>query len=70
MKFAVCINNIEYEASLEKGKIYQMIEDNTLLNKNLVRIIDESGEDYLYSSDMFEEIKVPKKIEEALLAVK
>lgn len=69
MKFSVCINNQGYEASLEKGKIYQVQGDIKASKKNLIRVIDESGEDYLYSKDMFMSIKVPKKVEEILLTV-
>lgn len=69
MKFSVCINNQGYEASLEKGKIYQVRDDPKASGKNLIRVIDESGEGYLYSKDMFIPIKVPKKVEEVLLTV-
>ena len=70
MKFSVCINNKGYEASLEKGKIYQVKDDNKSSGKGLIRIIDESGDAYLYSKEMFVPIKVPKKVEEVLLTVK
>lgn len=69
MKFVVCINNSDYEASLELGKIYQVKSDSNASKNNLIRIVDESGEGYLYSKDMFVSIKVPKKVEDVLLAV-
>jgi hypothetical protein len=45
--FAVCIRNDEYEASLELRKIYEVLEDSAAAKHNMVRIIDEEGEDYL-----------------------
>jgi len=67
MKFVVCINNEGYKASLEKGKIYQVLEEKASVKAGLIRIIDESEEDYLYSEDMFVSIKVPKEVEKALI---
>jgi hypothetical protein len=66
-KFIVCINNNGYEASLEKRKLYQVIEDNKAEPLDLVRVVDESGEDYLYPANYFLGIKLNKEIEEAIL---
>lgn len=52
-QFAVCINNSEYPASLEPHKIYVVIPDEDSAKDGDLRIIDESGEDYLYSADWF-----------------
>jgi hypothetical protein len=49
--FAVCINNENYPASLEKRKIYQVISEQNVEEQNLIRVIDESGEDYLYPNN-------------------
>ncbi|MFW9881744.1 MAG: hypothetical protein ACFFG0_52435 [Candidatus Thorarchaeota archaeon] len=68
MKFVVCIDNSDYEASLELGKIYLVQEDEKATD-DLIRVVDESGEGYLYQKEMFVSIKVPKKVEEVLLAV-
>ncbi|MBD2621371.1 hypothetical protein H6G48_06645 [Microcystis flos-aquae FACHB-1344] len=68
-KFAVCLNNEGYEASLEVGKIYCVIPDETAEINSLIRVIDESGEDYAFSVNRFHAIELPKPIEEALLSV-
>jgi len=51
--FAICINNIDYPASLELHKVYPVLPDIEALEDGDLRIIDESGEDYLYPSDYF-----------------
>lgn len=66
-QFAVCINNEGYNASLELGKLYRLLPDIEAEAHGLVRVIDESGEDYAYSSDRFHAMKVPSVIERALL---
>ena len=65
--FAVCIKNEEQEASLELRKIYEVLEDSTAEKHNMVRVIDEEGEDYLYPSDWFLPIELPHNIEEAIV---
>ncbi len=60
-KLIVCVNNKGFEASLEKRKLYQVIEDYSAEQMNLVKVIDESGEDYLYPSSLFLGIKLRKK---------
>lgn len=65
--FAVCIDNEGYPASLELRKIYQVLPDEKAAKHNLVRIIDESGEDYLYPQSFFVEIELPQAAEEAFL---
>jgi len=68
MTFAICLDNEGYEASLELRKIYQVLpaEDND--PKDYVRIVDESGEDYLYHKKGFELIELPQRTERKLLA--
>ena len=68
-KFAVCLNNEGYEASLEVGKIYRVIPDETAEINGLIRVIDESGEDYAFSVNRFHAIELPNPIEEALLSM-
>lgn len=65
--FAICINNTDYAAALEKRKIYQVIPDEQATAHGLVRIIDESGEDYLYPTTYFIPIDFPPTIRNALL---
>ena len=68
-QFAVCIDNSEYPASLELHKIYVVIPDDNALESGDLRIIDESGEDYLYPADWFVLVELPKKVEKSLLKV-
>ncbi len=65
--FAVCVRNVGYEASLELHKIYPVLQDAEAENESDVRIIDESGEDYLYPSEWFVPIEVPDAVEASLL---
>jgi hypothetical protein len=58
----VCIRNDGYEASLERHKIYQVLSDSVAANHGQVRIIDESGEDYLYPAEFFLRIDLPASI--------
>ncbi len=67
-EFVVCINNKGYEASLEFGKIYQVITDKDAEAEGLIRIIDESGEDYGYSLERFHAVTLPQTLENVLLA--
>ena len=65
-KYLICINNEGYSTSIEKRKLYERVEDSESEKFNLVRIIDESGEDYLYPGNYFLGIKLNKEIEEAV----
>jgi len=65
-KFVVCIKNDGYPASLELRKIYQTIHDDGAAERGLVRVTDESGEDYLYPVDYFLPIELPQAIIKAL----
>ena len=58
-RFAVCIGNEGYPASLEVRKIYRVINDQEAEQHDLVRVIDESGEDYLYPGELFVLISLP-----------
>jgi hypothetical protein len=66
-EFVVCIKNIDYPASLELHKIYCVLIDEDATSEGDIRIIDESGEDYLYPSSYFVPIQVPQTVEESLL---
>lgn len=59
-QFVICVKNRENEASLEPRKIYEVVEDAFAKEKNLIRIIDESGEDYLFPADYFMPITIPQ----------
>lgn len=65
MKYVICIDNKDYESSLEVRKLYR-VADESYLEDNLISIIDESGETYLYSKNMFMEVEIPNEIVEKL----
>ena len=65
-RFVVCIDNSDYEASLELHKIYPVLPDPDAAQHRDLRIIDESGEDYLYAASRFVAIEVPKALERAM----
>jgi len=64
--FAICINNGEYAGTLELRKVYEVLEDPSAAARDYARIIDESGEDYLYPKAWFVPVAVPESIEELL----
>jgi hypothetical protein len=64
MKYVVCVNNQDYSASLEVRKLYQVLEDEQAGQRQMLRIVDESGEDYLYPSRYFAEIEVPENLQQ------
>ena len=66
-KFVVCLKNTGYEASLEPRKIYQTLADGDAAKHQQVRVIDESGEDYLYPQSFFAPIDLPPPIRKAVL---
>jgi hypothetical protein len=66
-RFAVCINNAGYAASLEVRKLYEVISDPEAEKDQMIRVVDESGEDYLYSADRFVLAPLPAAVELAVL---
>lgn len=64
-RFVVCIKNNDYPASLEVRKIYQIIPDTQAKSHQMIRVIDESGEDYLYPTSYFVPIELPEAVEQA-----
>jgi len=67
--FVVCLRNPGYEGTLEVRKLYEVIEDPSADQHNQVRIVDESGEDYLYPSSWFSRIDLPRSVEDQLAGV-
>jgi hypothetical protein len=67
MKFAVCVNNDDYPASLELHKIYRVLPDEAAESDGDLRIVDKSGEDYLYSAHRFILVELPQAVEKSLL---
>ena len=64
--FALCINNEGYEASLEVGKVYRIIPDDEASAHGYIRIIDESGEDYVLGDHRFHRVGLPNAVGEML----
>jgi hypothetical protein len=67
-RFAICVDNSDYDASLILRKIYEVIPDERGAKDDLLRIVDESGEDYLYHKNHFIVVEFPIEVEHALLA--
>jgi hypothetical protein len=66
-RFLLCVDNEGYEASLEVRKLYEMIPDREAERHSQVRIIDESGEDYLYPSKFFAPVRLPTHTKNRIL---
>ena len=66
-RFAVCVNNADYPASLELHKIYRVLADADAASDRDLRVVDESSEDYLYSAENFVLIHLPHAVERSLL---
>ncbi|MBN1612084.1 MAG: hypothetical protein JW940_35965 [Polyangiaceae bacterium] len=62
----VCVSNEGYPASLEVRKIYVSVADRDAEQEGMVRVVDESGEDYLYPKQFFAEIRVPPALAKAM----
>ena len=67
-RFVVCLRNKGYEVSLERRKIYQVLADPEAAKLKQIRVIDESGEDYLYPQNFFAPIELPQPLRRAVQA--
>ncbi len=70
--FALCLDNAGYEVSLIPGKVYLLVpdaRDARAAQDELIRIVDETGEDYLYHKDLFAFVEFPESVETRLLAM-
>jgi hypothetical protein len=65
--FAICIRNDGYQGTLETRKLYEVLEDPSAAKRNSIRVIDESGEDYLYPEAWFVRVALPETVEAQLL---
>lgn len=65
-QFVVCVDNSGYPASLELHKLYRALPDPSAAEDGDVRVIDESGEDYLYPAEYFVEVEVPRRAADAI----
>ena len=62
----VCVHNDEYPVALEVHKIYEVVPDPIAAGHGLLRVIDESGADYLYPATYFAPIELPQAVRQAL----
>jgi hypothetical protein len=69
-RYVLCVRNEEYSASLEKLKLYRRIADAHSERHGLIRVIDESGEGYVYPVDFFRAIEIPKPVRRILSRTK
>jgi len=67
--FALCIDNTDYQASLIPGKVYRILSDPRAARDDLVRIVDERGEDYLYHKSHFVFVDFPPAVKKKILAL-
>lgn len=67
--FALCIDNSDYQASLIPGKVYRILPDPLAAEDDLLRIIDESGEDYLFDKSYFVLVDFPPAVRKKILAL-
>jgi hypothetical protein len=65
--FVICIDNADYPIDLEVGKVYPVLPDAKGEAHGMIRIVDNSGEDYLYSADQFVAIQLPDSAQKAVL---
>ena len=70
ISFAVCIENAAHPASLELHKIYRVLPDQDAAAEGDLRVIDESGEDYLYPAEWFAAVELPRRVRTSLLTVR
>ena len=68
MSYAICLNNEGYAASLKPRKLHELLPDNDAKARGMLRVVDESGEDYLYPTNMFAPLQLPENLEAALKA--
>jgi len=65
-KYAICVDNAEYPVSLELHKVYRVLHDAEALQDGDLRIVDESGEDYLYPANYFLPVDLPRNVVRAM----
>ena len=68
MKFVLCLRNEGYEVSLERLKLYRTVVDREAEKHQLLRVVDESGDDYLFPASFFKPIELPQPIRRAIRA--
>ena len=66
-QFVICVDNSAYQASLELHKVYSVVPDEKAAEDQYIRIIDESGEDYLYSEKRFLPVDLPQRVQKSII---
>jgi hypothetical protein len=66
LQFVVCVQNKDYPASLELRKLYQVVPDTQAREFHQIRVIDESGDDYLYPVECFAPVQLPQTVSRAV----
>ena len=69
-RYVVCIRNEGYAASLDIRKIYRVVEDREASERGLLRVVDETGEDYLFPGEFFMPIELTEAVRKALGAAR
>jgi hypothetical protein len=69
-RFVICIDNSDYPASLELHKIYTVLPDEKAAEDDFIRVVDESGEDYLYSAKRFVSVELPQQVKQSIRKVR
>ena len=64
--YMICVSNQGYEASLETRKLYQVLSDKEAERNHQIRVVDESGEDYLYPEEYFAPVRLPSETKQKL----
>ncbi len=67
VRFVICINDGGYIDDLKVRTVYQLLPDKSAAKSGYIRIIDETGEDYLYPADLFAPIELPRELVQVLL---
>lgn len=68
LRYVICLRNRGYRASLQVRRLYRMVADVDAERRGLLRVVDESGEDYLFPADFFVAVDLPKEVEKKLAA--
>ena len=68
-EFALCLDNAGNEASLIRGKVYRLLPDTRAAQDDFIRVVDESGEDYLFHKDQFVVVEFPASVRKKILAL-
>ncbi len=66
-RFAICLNNTGYPDDLKVRTVYQVLPDESAASSNYIRVIDETGEDYLYPSEYFVFVEVSSEVAKTLI---